>query len=192
METLINKTDFTPRNFVKFSQNIREDQIEPYIFAAQENDLRPRIGDDLTVALFASSESESPEHFAFLNNFVKRFLVLASYYRFMASHGINVTQFGVSKTADPQNTFDQVAPQDRAIILRQTAADLNTALARMMAQNFVFDGVDYGKSDKAKKLFSSIRAPKRKASPGTVGLIPGKKAEPGTGNILDSVLNELL
>lgn len=172
MKKLITKTDFSPQNFVKFSQNIREDQIEPFIYAAQENDLQPRLVPDLYADMMAAERPEPteenpdpqpdrPELLAFIDNFVKRFLVLAAYYRFMAAHGINITQFGVSKTADPQNTFDQVTSQDRAIILRQTAADLNTSLSRMMSQPLNFDGVIYGRTARGDKGTEALRAPKR-------------------------------
>lgn len=163
--SIITKANFTPANFVKFSQNIREDQISPYIAAAQENELQPRLGVELyadVLAEVAKVTPTRPELMAFINAYVKRFLVLAAYYRFMAAHGINVTQFGVSKTSDPQNTFDQISSQDRAIILRQTDADLNTALLKMMAQPFKFDGVSYVKTERSKEQTTGIRAPKNK------------------------------
>lgn len=162
---IISKADFTPANFVKFSQNIREDQVNPYINAAQENELQPRLGAELyadVLAEVAKVTPTRPQLIAFVNTYVKRFLVLAAYYRFMASHGINITQFGVSKTSDPQNTFDQITPQERAIILRQTDADLNTALLKMMSVNFVFDGVSYVKSERSREQSFAIRAPKNK------------------------------
>lgn len=185
---LITKADFTPENFVKFSQNIREDQIEPYIYAAQENDLRPRLGDDLMIALQTATIDGSPQLFEFLTKYVKKYLVLASYYRFIAAHGMNVTQFGLSSTRDPQGTFDQVTPQDRAIILRQVQSDMNTALSRMMSQEFTFDTINFRKNEKAKQPVSMIRAPKRKPT----GVTGYNRYFDANGNRLDSVVDELI
>jgi hypothetical protein len=159
---LITKEDFTPQNFVKFSQNIREDQIEPYIYASQANDLMPRVGIEMLHDLRNATSDSRPELWAFLENYVKPFLVLSSYYRFASTHGIHLTQFGMSKTSDPQNTFDQVSGQERAILLRQTASDLQVAETRMLSQPFTFDGVTYVKKEKSNQIGQSIRAPKRK------------------------------
>jgi len=114
---LISKADFSAANLVKFSQNIEEDQLQPFVYAAQEYDLEPRIGDDLYNDLMAYAETPDgsrPELLAFLNKEVKRFLVLTAYRRFMAAHGLNITQFGLTKTADPQGTFNQAEAQERA------------------------------------------------------------------------------
>jgi len=178
MDLLIDKTDFTEANLVKFSQNIREDQIEPQIRAAQEYDLEPRLGAELLAALLAleplpvpSEDPEAPEPEpdptpelrAFLPK-VKRYLVLSAYQRFVAQHGLNITQFGMTKTNDPQGTMTALDPQERAIILKQTQSDRNVALAKMTSGPWVFDGTDYSaaKTEDSSKNNSSIRAPKRR------------------------------
>lgn len=164
MTLIINKADFTPANLVKFSQNIREDQIEPYIYAAQEYDLQPRLDGELYADILTTVATPNvrPELRAFINSKVKRFLVLTAYYRFMAAHGINVTQFGVSSTRDPQGTFDQVTAQDRAVVLKQVASDINIALIKMTSEPLVFDGVSYEKTDRGADQNQMIRSPKRK------------------------------
>lgn len=179
MTLLIEKTDFTAANLVKFSQNILDDQLAPYIYAAQDYDLQPKLGEELYGALLALEPAPvtpepteedptpepavdpTPELRAFLNLKVKRFLVLASYKRFIAAHGMNVTQFGLTKTADPQGTFNQAEAQERAVILRQIDADANVALIRMTSVAWIFDGVTYAKDRKAGAPSASIRAPKR-------------------------------
>lgn len=164
MTLIITKADFTPANLVKFSQNIKEDQIEPYINAAQDYDLQPRLDPILYADIIGVIEGATgrPELTAFINTKVKRYLVLTAYYRFIAQHGINVTQFGVSSTRDPQGTFDQVSAQDRAVVLRQVASDINIALIKMTSLDFVFDGIEYGKTNKGANQNQMIRAPKRK------------------------------
>lgn len=164
MTLIITKADFTPANLVKFSQNIKDDQIEPYINAAQDYDLQPRLDPELYQDILGVIEGASnrSELTAFINTKIKRFLVLTAYYRFIASHGINITQFGVSLTRDPQGTFDQVSAQDRAVVLRQVASDINVALIKLTSEPFIFDEISYEKTDKGSNQNQMIRAPRRK------------------------------
>lgn len=163
---------------VSFSQNIAEDQIEPFIRAAQEYDLEPRLGPALLAALeniapiptapdpeTPAAPDPTPQLRAFLPK-VKRYLVLAAYQRFIARHGFNITQFGMSKTADPQGTMEPLDPAERAIILKQNQADINTALIKLTRGAWIFEGVDYSTDNTAdsKQQSTSIRAPKRKAT----------------------------
>ena len=161
---LVTKADFTGANLVKFSQNVAEDQLNLHIQAAQEYDLEPRLGEELYAAILgAAAASPAPtELLAFINKRVKRYLVLAAYRRFISAHGLNVTQFGLTKTADPQGTFNQAEAQERAIITRQIDADANVALLKMTSTPFTFDGVSYEKEAKAGNVSTSIRAPKRR------------------------------
>lgn len=168
---LISKADFLAANLVKFSQNIPADQLEPYIYAAQEYELEPRLGSDLYEAVEhvhgggsghgGGHGGSNTELLAFINTKVKKFLVLAAYRRFIAGHGLNITQFGLTKTSDPQGTFNQADATERAVILRQVDADANVALLRMTSTPYTFDGVSYSKDPKGGKPSASIRAPKR-------------------------------
>lgn len=165
METiLISKADFLAANLVKFSPNIAEDQLLPYIYAAQEYELEPKLGAELYNDLVSYAEDPDgsrPQLQAFLTKEVSRFLTLTAYRRFIAAHGLNITQFGLTKTSDPQGTFSQAEAQERAVILRQVDADANVALGKMLSKVWCFDGTSYAK-DKAKAVpTSSIRAPKR-------------------------------
>lgn len=169
MTLIATKADFSPENLVKFSQNIKDDQINPYIYGAQEYDIAPRLGDDLYQDILdliqqgnQQGQNNRPELLAYINEKVKRALVLSAYFRFISAHGINVTQFGLSKTSDPQGTFDQVSGQDRAIVLRQVQSDMNVALLNLTKSDLVFDGIVYSKTDKSSHPVQMIRAPKRK------------------------------
>lgn len=164
MTVIISKADFLAANLVKFSPNIADEQLGPFIYAAQEYELEPKLGADLYQDLVAYAETptgDRPELAAFLSGPVRRYLVLASYRRFIASHGMNVTQFGLTKTADPQGTFNQAEASERAVIIRQIDSDCKVALLKMTSVSFVFDGVSYEKNAKAGQPSASIRAPKR-------------------------------
>jgi len=161
---LISKADFMAANLVRFSPNIAPDQLEPHIYAAQEYDLEPRLGAELysdIIAYTKDPDGSRPQLLAFTEGVLRRFLVLAAYKRFLASHGLNITQFGFTKTADPQGTFSQAEASERAVILRQIDADSNVALGKMLAAPFTFDGVSYTKDKKASMPSQTIRAPKR-------------------------------
>jgi len=162
---LISKADFAAANLVKFSANIEEAQLNPFIYAAQEYDLEPKLGADLynaAVNYAGSPDGSRPELNGFIAKQVARFLVLTAYKRFISSHGINITQFGVTKTADPQGTFSQVEAGERAVILRQIDSDCSVATIKMLNVDFTFDGVTYTKSGKATAPSASIRAPRRR------------------------------
>lgn len=171
---IVTKADFTAANLVKFSQNIADDQINPYVYASQEYDLEPRLGavlyaDAELVAGGTALDPPRPELTTFVNGVVKRYLVLMAYSRFISAHGLNITQFGLSKTTDPQGTFEQSSAQDRAIIIRQVTSDANVALARMTSTPYTFDGVTYGQKASSAAQHQSVRAPKRKRDFGSTG-----------------------
>jgi len=170
-ELLVTKADFIGANLVKFSQNIAADQLDMYIQAAQEYDLEPRLGETLYSDVLGASVAFPlrPELLAFTDKKVKRYLILVAYKRFISAHGLNVTQFGLTKTTDPQGTFDQSGAQERAIITRQVDADANVALLKMTSTPFVFDGISYSKEAKSGNVSTSIRAPKRFGGRGTGG-----------------------
>lgn len=164
MILLISKADFMAANLVRFSPNISPDQLEPHIYAAQEYDVEPRLGSDLyndILTYSATPDGTRPQLQAFTEGVLRRYLVLVSYKRFLASHGLNVTQFGFTKTSDPQGTFNQAEASERAVILRQVDADANVALGKMLAVSWTFDGTAYAKDKKASLPSASIRAPKR-------------------------------
>jgi hypothetical protein len=164
MTVLISRADFIAANLVKFSGNIPEDQLQPFIYAAQEYDLEPRLGEDLYNVIITYAETPDgsrPQLDSFIKNEVRRYLVLTAYRRFIAAHGLNITQFGLTTTADPQGTFNQAAAAERAVILRQVDADANVALGKMLSKTFTFDGVSYAKDKQRLTPSVTIRAPKR-------------------------------
>lgn len=165
MTMLVSKSDFSAANLVKFSQNVQDDQLFPFVYAAQEYDLEPQLGADLygdLIAYAGNPDGSRPELADFWQDKIKRYLVLSSYRRFISAHGMNITQFGLTKTADPQGTFNQAEAAERAVIIRQIDADANVALIKMIKVPFIFDSVTYEKGEKAGRPTASIRAPKRR------------------------------
>src|SRR6187549_224237 len=116
------KSDFP--EFVNFSLNIEDRLINPLIEDAYKYDVRPKL-DSLAVDIYDydTTTETKPELEAFFENFILQWWILLAYKRFIQNHGRNVTQYGYTKTKDPQGTFDQLDGEERAVILRQLASD---------------------------------------------------------------------
>jgi hypothetical protein len=168
MEPLITKADFPP--IVRVSLNVKDSEINPHIEDATLYDLPNKLPSTLLLALLelpavpADPETQ-PELRAFYNKYLKRYLVLISYIRFISEHGINITQFSVTKTKDPQGTFDQATDGERSRIIRNKTSDANTTLAMMNTYlgdvKYKIDGVYYGSNQTPAKPsigISAIRA----------------------------------
>lgn len=141
------KSDFP--SFVPFALNIKDELVNPRIDDAFKFDIKPKLGvlaDDIR----ALTDNSKPELLAFYNNFVLHWWVLLAYKRFIELHGLNVTQFGMTKTKDPGNTFEPMSREDRAVMIKQVQSDANTLYALLHAENWKFDGVQYRKGSDCK------------------------------------------
>lgn len=145
------KTEFP--DFVQFSQNIDARLLDFQIKQAYTKDLKPKFGDvliaiyenaDVDLATFITNE---PELGTFYRDFVLEYWILVSYKRFIAAHGLNVTQFGLTKTADPEGTFEQATGDERAVMLRQIAHDISVCeteiFKKLKEVEWTFDGEVY-------------------------------------------------
>lgn len=138
------KTDFP--EFVNFSLNIEDRLINPHIEDAYKYDVRPKL-DSLAVDIYDydTTTETKPELEAFFENFILQWWVLLAYKRFIQNHGRNVTQYGYTKTKDPQGTFDQLDGEERAVILRQLASDAGVSYNYILQETWSFDGTAYRK-----------------------------------------------
>lgn len=136
------KSDFPA--YVQLPQNIDDKYINPHIEDAYKYEVRPRL-ETLATDIYAHTVGSKPELEAFYNNYVKQWWILVAYRRFLQVHGRNVTQFGYTKTRDPQGTFDQLDRDDRAVILKQLASDAAVCFNYIMQQTWTFDGSTYRK-----------------------------------------------
>jgi hypothetical protein len=138
------KSDFP--TFVNFSLNIEDRLINPHIEDAYKYDVRPKL-DELAVDIYNydTVDNDKPELEAFFNNFILQWWVLLAYKRFIQNHGRNVTQFGYTKTSDPQGTFQQLDGDERAVILRQLASDSGVSYNYILQETWTFDSISYRK-----------------------------------------------
>jgi len=138
------KSDFPA--FVNFSLNIEDRLINPHIEDAYKYDVRPKL-DVLAVDIYDydANLTTKPQLKAFFEDFILQWWVLLAYKRFIQNHGRNVTQYGYTKTKDPQGTFDQLDGEERAVILRQLMSDAGVSYNYILQETWTFDGVAYRK-----------------------------------------------
>ena len=137
------KSDFP--TFIPFPQTIPDELINPRIGDAFKFDIKPKMG-VLADEILAYSGTTRPELREFYDSYVLHWWVLLAYKRFLELHGKNITQFGVTKTKDPQGTFDQLTAEERAVMLKQVQSDANTLETLVFSQDWDFDDQTYRRS----------------------------------------------
>lgn len=167
---LVTKSDFG--TFVQLSTNIEDRLINFHVDNSQLYDVEPRLGALLYADLIAlpsvpDDPETKPELRAFYNDYVKRYVCLLAYCRFIAEHGTNVTQFGFTQLSDPAGTFDTPSEDRRAVFLRQYRSDAETSLTRLFnrldAVNYTLDGINYQKSETIQDKSIPISSVKKNA-----------------------------
>jgi len=151
------KADF--ELFVTFSQNIPDKSINPKIDDAYKFTILPRLG-TLAIDILNLDAPDydpldydpddyagtRPELVRFYNDFIQHWWILLSMRRFLQTHGFNLSQYGYTKTRDPQGTFDQLTPQERVILGKQFDSDAEALYDLILANNvWTFDGTAYRK-----------------------------------------------
>lgn len=138
------KSDFPA--FVNFSLNIDDKYINLHIEDAYKYDIKPKL-DALATDIYEYNQDTDtkPQLKAFFNDYILQWWVLLAYKRFIQNHGRNVTQFGYTKTRDPQGTFDQLDGEERAVILRQIISDASVSYNYALQQVWKFDNITYRK-----------------------------------------------
>lgn len=136
------KSDFI--GIVDLPAVIEDREINMHIEDAYKFDIKPRLS-GLASDIYAQGASGRPELRTFYTDFVLEYWVRLAYYRFYEVHGLNVTQFGVTKTKDPQNTFDQAQEKEKAVRLRRMKTDAEVLYTLLLNEEWKFDNVVYRK-----------------------------------------------
>lgn len=144
------KSDFP--GILQLPLNIEDRLINPHIEDAYKFEVKSKLS-ELAIDIYAyTPESPTPlkpELITFYQDYVLEWWVRLAYYRFYEVHGDNVTQFGVTNTADPGGTFKQIDDKRRAIRLLRLRADSDTLFQYILQQTWTFDGTVYRKSCRA-------------------------------------------
>lgn len=136
------KSDFPA--FVNFPMNIDDKYIKIHIEDAYKYDVKPKL-ETLATDIYNYNGTDKPELQEFYEDYVLQWWILIAYRRFLQIHGSNVTQFGVTKTADPQGTFTQLSGEERAILLKQLTHDAAVCFNLILQQEWKFDETTYRK-----------------------------------------------
>jgi hypothetical protein len=136
------KSNFS--GFVNFSTSIPDALINIHINDAFKFDIKPRLS-TLATDIRNYVASDKPQLKGFFDEYVLQWWVLLAYKRFVQVHGLNFTQYGVTKTRDPQNTFDQASAQEKAVVLKQLAHDIDVCYANILGAEWKFDNTTYRK-----------------------------------------------
>jgi len=139
------------QNYAQIPTNIEGRLIDFQISLSRTLDIEPIVTKGLMTAVDAGSVGTTPELIDFYNSFIVPYWCLSAYYRFLSSHGTNITQFGVTVTNDPRNTFNQASEDRRSVILKQVTDDKKVfkqyMTDRLKEVNFTFDSVVFTESN---------------------------------------------
>ena len=154
------------QNYAQIPTNIDGRLIDFQISLSKTLDVEPVVTKELMTAVDSGSEGTTPELIAFYNSFIVPYWCLSAYYRFVSTHGTNITQFGVTQTRDPRGTFDQSTGDARANILRQCEDDRKVfrqfMVDRLKEVDYAFDSVTFGTSKTINNVPMPINAIKKK------------------------------
>jgi hypothetical protein len=133
--------------YLPWSANISETLINPHIEDAYKFDIKPKV-ETLAIDIYnLKNNGTKPELYAFYDQYFCQWWVFLAFRRFIQIHGRNITQFGYTKTRDPEGTFDQVDASERAVILKQLTSDAALCFTWMLKQTWTFDGTTYRKNN---------------------------------------------
>lgn len=142
------------QSYSQITLNVESRLIDHHISLSRTIDLEPIVTKALMDAVDTAVVEEpitKPELVAFYNDYIVPYWCLSAYNRFLASHGTNVTQFGLTVTQDNRGTFVQADEERRAVIMRQTNYDKKVFKTYMIdylkSVDFTFDNAVFHKSD---------------------------------------------
>lgn len=147
---LIIKSDFEP--FVKISKNIKDSDLELHIRDAQEVEFLSWVDDTFYTDLM-DNLSTKPELTSLFNDYIKPFLVLGTYYKFLLWHGANISQYGTRQNRE--DTSDEISDKRRSELLGDIQSRKNAYLNRLKdkldSDNYTYDDVVYDFFDDCNK-----------------------------------------
>lgn len=139
---LIIKSDFSA--YCKLGKNITDADLDLHIRDAQEVDLFSWVNDDFYTDLM-DNLSTKPQLTALFNDYVKPYLVLTAYYKFLLWHGANVSQYGVRQNSE--GTSEEITDKRRGELLGDIQSKINVYLNkfkdRLHDDNYTYDSVVY-------------------------------------------------
>jgi len=139
---LIIKSDFD--TYCKLGKNIKDDDLNLHIRDAQDVDFFSWVNDTFYTDLMDNLATK-PELTTLFNTYIKPYLVLSAYYKFMLWHGANVSQYGTRQ--NQEDTSQEVSDKRRSELLGDIQSKINVYLNRLKDKlnddNYTYDSVVY-------------------------------------------------
>ncbi len=139
---LIIKSDFDI--YVKLGKNVKDNDLDQFIRVVQELDLDSWVPANFYTNL-KDNLTTMPQLNALFEDYIKPFLVLGAYYRFLLYHGRNISQYGIRQ--NNEDTSAEISDQVRAALMgdveSQKSGYLNKLKNKMFDDNFTYDGIVY-------------------------------------------------
>ncbi len=152
---LVIKSEFA--KYVRLSLNISDASIEMHIKDMQELTFKATTDATFYNDLIGSLTSR-PELSAFLDTYIKPYLICGAYEKFLLWHGTNINQYGLRQ--NNEDTSDEISDKRRAEIMADIRSKANAYLSIMQKQlkedNYTFDGVYYNFCDNPTKQKRNI------------------------------------
>lgn len=148
---LIIKSEF--RTFCKLGANVGKDsELDSFIKDMQELEFRAIIDEPFYQDLIGDLTSR-PELQSFLDTYIKPYLILGAYAKFLLWHGNNISQFGIRN--NNEDTSTEVSDKRKGELIADVEHRANKYLAIMNRElflaNYTLDGVVYTFFDDAYK-----------------------------------------
>lgn len=147
---LIKKSDF--KIYFKFSDNIKDNEIDLHIRDAQEVEFFSWCDTDFYNDI-TGTLTNRPQLETLLNNYIKPYLIACSYYKFLLWHGRNVSQFGLR--VNNEDTSVELSDKARAELLADVEHKKNIYLNKLTQKiyndGYLYDGITYTFYDDSNK-----------------------------------------
>lgn len=139
---LIIKSDFDA--YCRISKNIKDSDLDIHIRDTQEVEFESWVSNAFYTDLMDNLATK-PQLTTLFNEYIKPFLVLGAYYRFLLWHGANVSQYGIRQ--NNEDTSTEVSDKRRAELMGDVQskknAYLNKLKDKLFNDNFTYDSVTY-------------------------------------------------
>jgi len=149
---LVSATEFF--NYTKIGANVAPStEIDEYIREMQELDFEVWCDDAFYNALENTTLSINPELYQLLQIYVKPYLILGSYEKFLLWHGVNINKMGLRINLSDTDT--NISDKTKSELLADVRNKKNIYLAkltrRLKQDNYTYDGIVYNFYDEPYK-----------------------------------------
>jgi len=159
---LVIKSEF--RTFCKLGANVGKDsELDSFIKDMQELEFRAIVDEPFYQDLIGDLTSR-PKLQSFLDTYIKPYLILGAYSKFLLWHGNNISQFGIRN--NNEDTSTEVSDKRKGELIADVEHRTNKYLAIMNRElflaNYTFDGTVYTFKTRGKRNLGMFQVGRKK------------------------------